>query len=250
MLFSNALKENTMRLLSLLLLLSTPFVFGCSAENPICSTNFCAIGEVFPRAELGDREFSEVDIDDSVIFATLVGTPLPTKQPTEPDTTTLAAIVADVAKGGTQYTNKIVTIDGTVEQVFETGGFVLSTNNDTVTFFVGNRTQPELLEPYEEGGTYTFTLFIDGIDPPDEQFSTYAIWSKIPKDVDVVSVNFVNLIESLSGGSTEHLNRFVRFTATVRSPASTFTTTDTITVDTRTKIKLHSLLQTELTPLK
>ena len=61
-------------------------MLGCSAENPICSTNFCAIGEVFPRSELEEGQaFSEVDIDDSVIFATLVGTPIP-DQPTTPAT--------------------------------------------------------------------------------------------------------------------------------------------------------------------
>ena len=56
-------------------------LLGCNAENPLCSTNFCAVGEVFPRSELGDREFSEVDIDDSVIFATFTGaTPSPVEK--------------------------------------------------------------------------------------------------------------------------------------------------------------------------
>ena len=30
---------------------------GCSAENPICTTNFCAVGEVFPRSELDTANF-------------------------------------------------------------------------------------------------------------------------------------------------------------------------------------------------
>ena len=140
-------------------------MLGCSAENPICSTNFCAIGEVFPRSELEEGQaFSEVDIDDSVIFATLVGTPIP-DQPTtpatqeiEPESITVAAIVSDVAAGSTHYTNKVVTIQGTVESVFESGTRTLVTNNDNVTFYVGNRTKPELLDSYKEGGTYTFTL--------------------------------------------------------------------------------------------
>ena len=34
---------------------------GCNAENPICTDNFCAIGEVFPRSELDTADFSEVD---------------------------------------------------------------------------------------------------------------------------------------------------------------------------------------------
>ena len=210
-------------------ILTLLFAFGCNAENPICSPNFCAIGEVFPRSELDTATFSEVDIDDSVIFATLVATPTPKT----PDTLTLATIVADVASGGTQYKNKIVTIEATVKESFESGGFVLATNNDNVVFFVGNRTQPELLESYQEGKSYTFTVFIDKIEPPETHFPTYAIWSKVPKDVDVFQINFTTLVESISRGSTEYLNRFVRFTATVDKPASIFTTTDTITVDTK-----------------
>ena len=211
-------------------------ILGCSAENPICSTNFCAVGEVFPRSELEEGQaFSEVDIDDSVIFATLVGVPIP-DQPTtpaiqeaEPESTTVAAIVADVAAGGTRYTNKIVTIQGTVKSVFESGTRTLVTNNDNVTFYVSNLTNPELLASYEEGNTYTFTVFIDSIDPPEEQFNWYAIWSKVPKETNVLSVDFADVVESLSRGSDKYVNNFLKFTATVKSDASIFTT-DTITL--------------------
>ena len=71
-----------------LFVIAVIFTLGCSAENPICTTNFCAIGEVFPRSELEDGQaFSEVDIDDSMIFARLVGgtTPVPVKTP-QPNT--------------------------------------------------------------------------------------------------------------------------------------------------------------------
>ena len=211
-------------------------ILGCSAENPICSTNFCAVGEVFPRSELEDGQaFSEVDIDDSVIFATLVGTPIPDQpttpatQETEPESTTVSSIVSDVAAGGTRYTNKIVTIQGTVESVFESGTRTLVTNNDNVTFYVRNQTKPELLDSYKEGGTYTFTLFISGIDPPEEEFNWYAIWGVMPKQADVLSVDFADVIESVSQGSEEYLNRFIMFTATVKNPASIFTS-DTISL--------------------
>ena len=38
----------------LLIVIAVVSILGCSAENPICSTNFCAIGEVFPRSELSE----------------------------------------------------------------------------------------------------------------------------------------------------------------------------------------------------
>ncbi len=35
-------------------------ILGCSTENPICTDNFCATGEVFEREELGDTSFAEL----------------------------------------------------------------------------------------------------------------------------------------------------------------------------------------------
>ena len=193
---------------------------------------------MFPRSELDTANFSEVDIDDSVIFSTLIGTRLP-EDATLPTTNvvpegdiTLSDIVSDVAAGGTQYTNKIVTIQGTIKSVFESGARTLITNNQNVSFYIINQTNPELLDSYKKGNTYTLTVFIDEIEPPEEQFNWYAIWSTLPKDANVISVNFPSLVESLSSGNTEYLNRLVRFTATVKNPASIFTTTDTITVAT------------------
>ena len=53
-------------------------IVGCETQNPICTENFCVTGEVFPRSALGDREFSEVDVDDSRLLAALAGIPEPT----------------------------------------------------------------------------------------------------------------------------------------------------------------------------
>jgi len=92
-----------------LFVIAVIFTLSCSAENPICTTNFCAVGEVFPRSELEDGQaFSEVDIDDSVIFATLAGgtTPVKTTPPTLPpgvESVELSTIVGDVAAGNTSY---------------------------------------------------------------------------------------------------------------------------------------------------
>ena len=61
----------------LLILAMIVIIFGCQAENPVCSENFCVLGEIFPRSDLEDSEyteFSEVDVDDSRIIAVLAGT--------------------------------------------------------------------------------------------------------------------------------------------------------------------------------
>lgn len=101
-----------------LFVIAVIFTIGCNAENPVCTTNFCAIGEIFPRSELENGQaFSEVDIDDSVIFATLVGgtTPVetnPVVQTTDTNDVTIADIVADVASNGvnSSYKDQTVTI--------------------------------------------------------------------------------------------------------------------------------------------
>ena len=88
-------------------------MLGCSAENPICSTNFCAVGEVFPRSELEDGQaFSEVDIDDTVIFATLAGGDTPVQ--TTPVATTLPP--DDVAPG--EHTFEPVEVTGIIDWDF------------------------------------------------------------------------------------------------------------------------------------
>ena len=216
-----------------LFVIAVVFILGCSAENPICSTNFCAIGEVFPRSELEDGQlFSEVDIDDSVIFATLTGaaTSAETIQPALDDSVTLADIVADVAAGGTIYAGKIVRITGTVDDVFESGGMILLTNNEDVTFFVSNSENPELLIQYKEKQTYDFTLFINKIEPPEELYPEYAIWSNVPKDTQIISVNFGDVVSKVAQGNSDYVSKFLRFTATIRNDASIFTTTDTVSL--------------------
>ena len=211
---------------------------GCSTENPICSTNFCAVGEVFPRSDLSDDQlFSEVDVDDSVIFATLIGgTPVvtvpvePDRQTTPADSATLAGIVNDVSAGGTRYSNKIVTITGTIKSVFESGTRTLITNNEDVTFYVGNRTDPSLLDRYEKGRAYTLTLYIAGISAPSENFDWYSVWGKFPQDDTIHSVSMTQIANDVANERQTYLNKFVRFSATVEFDKLTYTTTDTISL--------------------
>ena len=158
------------------------FTIGCSAENPICSTNFCAVGEVFPRSELEAAAiFSEVDVDDSVIFATLIGgvTPVETAETPAVDSVTFADIVADVAAGGTEYLNQTVTIRADVRLKLETGSLALQTHDDKVFFFITDRDNSGELERYNQLSTYNFTIYIRSILPPDEDFDEYAVFSAL-----------------------------------------------------------------------
>lgn len=197
---------------------------GCNAENPICSTNFCAIGEVFPRSELeADQAFSEVDIDDSIIFATLVGaTPIeatPVTPPIQPTSTTFANIVADAAAGGTKYVGNTVTVTAPVRFVLE-GGVSLVTKNELVTFYVKSLDAPEKLDALVEGKTYQFTIEITSIAPPDEEFDTYAVFSDITGDATLVNVSPVDvtvatLAADVAAGGRTYVGQTVKVDATV-----------------------------------
>lgn len=159
---------------------------GCNAENPICTDNFCAIGEVFPRSELDETQpFSEVDIDDSDLIAMFSRTPTPVKTvPIQPvNTVTLADIVTDVESGSRKYLNQTVTITATVRtpnSVFKTGSITIVTNTDT-SFFITDRESPDRMNPYKRGQTYIFTVYIRSISPPDADFDNYAVFSNLIK---------------------------------------------------------------------
>ena len=225
--------------LPLLLVIAIVFTLGCSAENPLCSTNFCAVGEVFPRSELGDREFSEVDIDDSVIFATLVGgEPAQTIQPpaeTIPaDSVAFADIISDVASGGTRYSNKTVTFSAVVE--FDSSGFTnkdfitLITNNQEVVFYVNSVEDPSKVASYQEGISYTFTVFVEQIGQPSEAFPSYSVLTTILENDGVLSVSLANLVSDAISGNRRYVNKVARFTATVKNDSSVFATSDTISL--------------------
>ena len=93
------------------------------AQNPVCTDQLLLCRSIVSSALIFEagQEFSEVDIDDSLIFATLIGTtPIPTPETdVEPEIetetgVTLADIVADVAAGNKTYAGKIITITASV----------------------------------------------------------------------------------------------------------------------------------------
>ena len=103
-----------------LLVIALAFILGCSAENPICSTNFCAVGEVFPRSELdANAAFSEVDVDDSQILTVLVEPPKPTPQTTPVPETTPESDIDDLLTVDVgEYNFEPVTVTGKLDWDF------------------------------------------------------------------------------------------------------------------------------------
>jgi hypothetical protein len=199
----------------LLSLVMSVVLFGCEAENPICSENFCVVGEVFPRSEIGDREFSEVDVNDSQILAVLVGTPQPPT--TEPDAeVTVADIISDVANGGTQYIGETVTLTATVHANLTDAGqeaITLLTNNEKINFFVTSFNETRSLANYEEGNSYTFTLFIKDIRESTATPGITNIWSH-ETELDP-EVTLSDIIADVEAGGTTHVHKTVIVTGVV-----------------------------------
>ena len=215
-----------------LLIIAVVFTLGCSAENPICSTNFCAVGEVFPRAELEDGQaFSEVDIDDSVIFATLVGgvTPVdttPAEATTQPDAettdvvlnTTMASIVSDTAADGTRFEGKIIEIAALVKTADPDNTYItLQTNNADVTFFVnapGDTREGTFDQPFTAGRSYTLKLYIE-IQAADNILDGHNIWSYPVENIIKTTVDAI--VSDTAAGGTRFEGKVVEVTVVIKN---------------------------------
>ena len=68
-----------MKYTSILYLLLLGLIFmlaiGCETQNPVCSENYCVMGEIFPRSEIGDSEFEELpaSVDEETVVGLLAG---------------------------------------------------------------------------------------------------------------------------------------------------------------------------------
>ena len=209
------------------------FFAGCNAENPVCTENFCFVGEAFPRSELETgQEFSEVDIDDSVIFATLITgtTPVettPAVATTQPDAVTLAGIVSDVATNGvnSDYKGQTVTVTATVRFVFEATeftntGVTLHTHNETISFFVDDPDGADGLLQVSSDTTYVFNIKIDDIKPNTGDANKINIWSDITQpptqaDIDIQNIALADLVADAATGGQTYVGKTVRLQARV-----------------------------------
>ena len=181
-----------MRLLLLLLLLLTPFILGCSTENPLCSTTYCVDGEIFLRSQLLEgEEFSEVNVVEQSLIAAFANVtpqiPVETTPPLAETEVSVIDIINDVGNGSTKYLNQTVSVTGTVVWKNDTGtgillyknANVIAAGNDNARFFITTQDDPVPLAPYIVGNTYTFTVLIATIVPPDDDDDGYLIGARI-----------------------------------------------------------------------
>ena len=205
------------------------FSFGCESQNPICGDTLCVDGSVFLKSELpAGAEYDSVNVDESVILATLVGTPVPVDRetiPTTDDPVALADIITDVASGNRTYVGKIVSVIASVESDTSTfdnnDAITLQTNNDDVWFFVLSRNAPGKLQGYRKGQSYTFNVLILRISPPDPpSLPQYAVWSYLPSDP--VSITMNTLVTDVMTGRTTYLEKIVSIRATVEFGTQTY----------------------------
>ena len=172
-----------------ILLLSLATIFGCEAENPICTPNFCAVGEIFPRSELEpNQEFSEAPIDDAQLVALLGGTPATpitpaTTDQTQFDDVRMPALVRNVLNGGQRYNQQTITLTAGISH-FHLNAVYLETNASVEFVIEYNNLNAPGLQKYKDaeeanpGKMHTFTLFIRGISPPDAGTGHYIVWAR------------------------------------------------------------------------
>lgn len=67
--------KDTLIFLPLLVGLIFILASGCETQNPVCSENYCVMGEIFPRSEIGEREFEELpaSVDEKTVVGLLAG---------------------------------------------------------------------------------------------------------------------------------------------------------------------------------
>ena len=65
----------TWTIASIMMILIFMLVIGCETRNPVCSENYCVIGAIFPRSEIGDGQFEELpaSVDEETVVGLLAG---------------------------------------------------------------------------------------------------------------------------------------------------------------------------------
>jgi hypothetical protein len=73
--FSMLKSVYTRTIASIMMILIFMLAIGCETQNPVCSENYCVIGEIFPRSEIGDGEFEALpaSVDEETVVGLLAG---------------------------------------------------------------------------------------------------------------------------------------------------------------------------------
>ena len=174
-----------------ILLVLIAMLIGCETTNPLCTDSFCIV----PRDNV---EGDIIEIDETKLIALIAKTSDAT--PTSPvetipaETTpaaspTLADIITDVAAGETTYLNQTVTVTGYVVWKNDVGDVIviyrnanfLEANQEDAGFYILSKVDGDFLEfaSYRVGSSYTLTLTINSILPPEGNQTRYLIGARL-----------------------------------------------------------------------
>ena len=95
----------------------------------------------------------------------------------------------------------------------EQEAITLVTNNENIAFFVTSFNKTNTLANYEEGNTYTFTLFIRDIRESDVTPGNTNIWSH-ETELDT-EVTLGDILSDAEAGGTRHVHKTVIVTGIV-----------------------------------
>lgn len=222
-------------------------IVGCETQNPICNDLFCVDGRIFSRAEIGDAEFEEVNVDTTNLLAALEEIPSTDIEaittpnlPTGVTSVDLKTIVADVASGGTSYEDTWVYLEGLVTVDLTDGGrsLMLETGNDSVLFRVSSLVKVSQLTRWTKGNRYGFILLISDIqynadtgimtifsrvDDPDNIAKGKSVFTPSPSAVLAVSTDI--LFQGFRRGESYYIGKRVSFLATIEARSEDQTST-------------------------
>ena len=206
---------------SLIITVILIFSIGCSTENPICGDTLCVDGSVFLKSDLTDNDkYDSVSVDESGLIAALGDIPPAETRPA--NDITLSQIINETLSGVNRTAGKAIKITGTVDRTANTfphnDVITLETSTDTVVFYITNTTESAVKEmaKYEQGVSYTFTLFVLTIRPPDANRTEHEIWTAELKSMEAEPVELNNIVSNVAIGGDHYLAKLLKFEATVQ----------------------------------
>ena len=229
----------------ILILLPAALFFGCESENPVCTDNFCFLGEVFPREDLDpSRPYKLADVDDTAIFASLreradIDVPLILDEirdadliqpePPEPEEIKLKDIVEKVKRRQSHHiVGKTIRFQTRVDAVYdESAVFRTSDKDEDVLIYAITPDFPQRLSVLNRGRVYNFIATIHKITPPSTSpdlnqdiYGHWAIWvilETTPEFVEgsIEEVSVRNLVRDVIFRRNTYVGNTIEITATV-----------------------------------
>ena len=204
-------------LMSVLVLL---MAVGCETLNPLCNSDWCVEGRVYPRSELDVAVFDEVNVSTGDVLGVLGNA---TPQTHKDDI--LAHIVADVESGGTAYLDQSITTTVTIRTdnaEFERKGYVtIIVPSHTTSFYIVDTATPANMDRFKKGWLYMLRLNIYRITYSAE-YDDYRIFSTLDKTLSItespptpIFADLDDIITDVAGGGLKWFGKTVTFDAVV-----------------------------------